>query len=544
MATSFLLLLCGILFFSLTSFAHRPNIMLGPSTTIKQACEATRYPEPCQWSVNNALNGSREEPSDIVQAAFSVSADNLQAGRKMVQAIVRASTKSKSRTKVAETCLKGLSISEYLTTSASYAVAKGKLRDARAWGSAALTYQHDCSYNLNNYSNIDIVQNTMKFFDTTFTVTTSNALSLLQAFDVVGPNVASWTPPRTERDGFWDHYHAYNSKTFDPMYDFARFKADLTVCKNVSQGCLSTVQAAVEAAPNNLRGERRHIIKIKEGVYNETVRVHYNKTNLVFLGDGIGKTVITGSLNTGIVGITTYESATVGVLGRGFMASGITFQNTAGSEMHPAVAFRSSSDFSFIENCEFIGNQNTLYAHSLRQFYKSCHIEGNVDFIFGNAAAVFQNCTILVRPRQVNPDKGESNAISAHGRTDPVQTTGFVFLDSLINGTLDYLKLYQSNSSIHKNYLGRPWKMYSRTVYINCTMEKIISPEGWTPFDKDFAISTLFYGEFNNSGAGAGAGAGNVSRRVLWSTKIPEEYVPLYYVDKFLEGDDWTGYDF
>lgn len=84
------------------------------------------------------------------------------------------------------------------------------------------------------------------------------------------------------------------------------------------------------------------------------------------------------------------------------MASGVTIMNTAGPDAHQAVAFRSDSDLSVIENCEFIGNQDTLYAHGLRQFYKNCRIQGNVDFIFGNSASVFQGCQILVAPRQVD----------------------------------------------------------------------------------------------------------------------------------------------
>lgn len=130
------------------------------------------------------------------------------------------------------------------------------------------------------------------------------------------------------------------------------------------------------------------------------------------------------------------------------MASGITFENTAGPDVHQAVAFRSDGDLSIIENCGFLGNQDTLYVHSLRQFYKSCHIEGNVDFIFGNAAAFFQDCVILVRPRQLNPEKGENNAITAQGRTDPAQSTGLVFENCMINGTERYIQLYQSNPKV------------------------------------------------------------------------------------------------
>nr|POF00802.1 putative pectinesterase/pectinesterase inhibitor 51 [Quercus suber] len=101
------------------------------------------------------------------------------------------------------------------------------------------------------------------------------------------------------------------------------------------------------------------------------------------------------------------------------MASGLTIQNTADASAAQAVAFRSSSDLSVIDNCEFPGNQDTLYAHSLRQFYKSCRIQGNVDFIFGNSASFFQDCQILDTPRQNTSIKNETNAVTAHGRTDP-----------------------------------------------------------------------------------------------------------------------------
>lgn len=264
------------------------------------------------------------------------------------------------------------------------------------------------------------------------------------------------------------------------------------------------------------------------------MRVPFEKTNLVFLGDGMGKTVITGSSNVGQPGVSTYNTATVGVLGDGFMATGLTIQNTAGPDAHQAVAFLSDSDFSVIENCEFLGNQDTLYAHALRQYYKSCHIEGNVDFIFGNSASYFQDCQILVRPRQVKPEKGENNAVTAHGRTDPAQSTGFVFQNCLVNGTEEYMALYRSKPDKHKNFLGRPWKEYSRTVFIECNLEALITPQGWMPWSGDFALKTLYYGEFKNTGPGS-----ERSSRVSWSSQVPAEHVDTYSVKSFIQGDEW-----
>lgn len=216
------------------------------------------------------------------------------------------------------------------------------------------------------------------------------------------------------------------------------------------------------------------------------------------------------------------------------MASGLTIQNTAGIGAGQAVAFRSDSDLSIIENCKFLGNQDTLYTQSLRQYYKSCHVQGNVDFIFGNAAAFFQDCHILVTPRLLNPEKGETNAVTAHGRLDPGQSTGFVFQNCSINGTKEYMNLYHGNPKVHKNYLGRPWKEYSRTVFVNCNLEVLVRPEGWMPWSGEFALATLYYGEFNSSGDGA-----NVTGRVPWSNQIPAEHVESYSVRNFIQGDKW-----
>lgn len=216
------------------------------------------------------------------------------------------------------------------------------------------------------------------------------------------------------------------------------------------------------------------------------------------------------------------------------MAKALTIQNTAGPVAHQAVALRSDSDLSVFEECEFIGNQDTLYAHSLRQYYKSCRIIGNVDFIFGNSASIFQDCVILVRPRQVKPESGENNVVTAHGRTDPAQSTGFVFFNCLINGTKEYMDLYYSKPQKHKNYLGRPWKEYSRTVFINSVLEALITPSGWMPWSGDFALKTLYYGEYGNTGPSS-----DMSQRVSWSSKVPPEHVSSYSVQNFIQGDEW-----
>ncbi|KAK6924239.1 Pectinesterase, catalytic [Dillenia turbinata] len=532
-----------LLYFSLSSASHHHHTHPSPSpplipsqdTTppqIQQACKATRFPQTCESSLTRSGSVPPDPNSlQIIGSAMGISTQNLETAKEMVQNILDSSSGNPNRSTAARSCLEVLHNSGYRIGLANDALPRGKVKDSRAWLSAALLYQYDCWSGLKYVNDTQMVNKTMSFMDSLIGLT-SNALSMLVSYDRYGNDTVSWKPPLTERDGFWeDSGSGQESWSGFGGVVPTDLPADAMVCKS-GRGCYSTLQEAVNEAPDNSDG--RFVIRIMEGVYEETVRVPLEKRNVVFLGDGMGKTIITGSLNVGITGVTTYTSATVGVLGDGFMASGLTIQNTAGPDAHQAVAFRSDSDHSIIENCEFIGNQDTLYAHSLRQFYKSCTVQGNVDFIFGNSASLFLDCIILVAPRQLKPEKGENNAITAQGRTDPAQSTGFVFQNCLINGTQDYMALYYSKPSVHRNYLGRPWKEYSRTVFMNCNLEVLISPPGWMPWSGDFALKTLYYGEYGNTGAGA-----NTSQRVSWSSKVPGSHVSAYSVKNFIQGEEW-----
>ncbi|XP_057998310.1 probable pectinesterase/pectinesterase inhibitor 51 isoform X3 [Hevea brasiliensis] len=508
------------------------SVATGTPPEISRACNSTRFPDVCVSSFADSKQVPQNPtPLQIVQSAISLSAANLQTAQSMVKSILANSTGSLNRTNAGKNCIELLGNSQYRISSTLDALPRGRNKDARAWMGAAMIFQYDCWSAFKYANDTSQTNETMSFLNTLIMIS-SNALSLLMAYDIHGNQTESWTTPKTERDGFWETPGSGGNLGFNGGFP-SNLTADVIVCKDGSGGCYKTVQEAVNAAPDN-QANKKFVIHIKEGVYEEIVRVPIEKKNVVFLGDGMGKTVITGSLTVGQPGVNTYESATVGVLGDGFMASGVTFQNAAGPPTHQAVAFRSDSDLSYIENCEFLGNQDTLYAHSLRQFYKSCRIQGNVDFIFGNSAAVFQDCQILVVPRQENREKGEQNAVTAHGRTDPAQSTGFVFQNCSINGTAEYMALYNGNPKVHRNYLGRPWKEYSRVVYINCNFESLITADGWMPWSGDFALNTLYYGEYKNSGPGS-----NLSQRVTWSSQIPAEHVNTYSAQNFIQGDEW-----
>nr|XP_023904582.1 pectinesterase-like [Quercus suber]POE45267.1 pectinesterase/pectinesterase inhibitor [Quercus suber] len=302
-------------------------------------------------------------------------------------------------------------------------------------------------------------------------------------------------------------------------------KANVVVAKDGS-GKYKTLKEAVASAPNN--GKTRYVIYVKKGKYKENVEVGKSKKNLMIVGDGMSSTIITGSLNF-VDGTTTFNSATVAAVGDGFIAQDIWFQNTAGPQKHQAVALRVGADQSVINRCRIDAYQDTLYAHSNRQFFRDSYITGTVDFIFGNAAVVLQNCKLVARKTM----SGQANMVTAQGRTDPNQATGTSIqkCDIIASPDLEPVK-----GSI-RSYLGRPWKEYSRTVVMQSYIGDHINPTGWSVWDKDFALKTLYYGEYNNKGPSAGT-----SKRVKWSgyhviTSAKE--AKKFTVAELIQGGTW-----
>lgn len=216
-------------------------------------------------------------------------------------------------------------------------------------------------------------------------------------------------------------------------------------------------------------------------------------------------------------------------MGDGFIARDITFVNNAGPGKHQAVALRVGSDKSVIFRCSILGYQDTLYTHSKRQFYRETDIYGTVDFIFGNSAAVFQNCNIYTR----KPSNGQRNFITAQGRSDPNQNTGISIHNCKIMAASDLVPVKSKVAT----YLGRPWKEYSRTVIMQSFLDDSIHPSGWSPWSGSVGLKTVYYGEFMNSGPGA-----STSGRVNWpgykASLTPAE-AQAFTVAGFISGNLW-----
>ncbi|KAG5101506.1 hypothetical protein JHK84_046475 [Glycine max] len=300
---------------------------------------------------------------------------------------------------------------------------------------------------------------------------------------------------------------------------------DVTVALDGS-GNYAKIMDAVLAAPDY--SMKRFVILVKKGVYVENVEIKKKKWNIMILGQGMDATVISGNRSV-VDGWTTFRSATFAVSGRGFIARDISFQNTAGPEKHQAVALRSDSDLSVFFRCGIFGYQDSLYTHTMRQFFRDCTISGTVDYIFGDATAVFQNCFLRVKKGLPN----QKNTITAHGRKDPNEPTGFSFQFCNITADSDLIP----SVGTAQTYLGRPWKSYSRTVFMQSYMSEVIGAEGWLEWNGNFALDTLYYAEYMNTGAGAG-----VANRVKWPgyhALNDSSQASNFTVSQFIEGNLW-----
>ncbi|GMH22391.1 hypothetical protein Nepgr_024234 [Nepenthes gracilis] len=364
-------------------------------------------------------------------------------------------------------------------------VTRSTEEDVQTWLSAALTYFQTCK---DGFADLSVTaSHILAMIDNAdLSCLISNAL----AINKIG---SSGDQKRTYRDWFPSWLRPGDRKLLQ-----SSMKADLVVAKDGS-GDYTTVSAAVQSAANR-SGSERFVIHVKAGTYKENVQIGSKMMNIMLLGDGMGKTIISGRKSVR-GGTTTFQSATVAAVGDSFMARGITFRNTAGPGNYQAVALRSGSDLSLFYQCSFEGYQDTLYVYSNRQFYRECDIYGTVDFIFGDAAVVFQNCNIYPR----YPPAG-ANTITAQGRADPNQNTGISIQNCNVTAASDLV-----GKSGVKTYLGRPWKEYSRTVFLTTFLDSLIMPAGWLPWDGDFALDTLYYGEYMNTGPGS-----STANRVKW----------------------------
>ncbi|KAL0542045.1 hypothetical protein IC582_022131 [Cucumis melo] len=471
-------------------------------------CSRTPYPDVCK----NFFNDGQFDPKnllDIQKTALKIAMERAIRTETLTKALGQKCRNKKERAAWAD-CLE-LYQTTILHLNKTFSDHCSNF-DIQTWLSSALTNLDTCR--------AGFVDLGIKDYGVVFPFLANNNITKLISNSLAMNNCSESDEGNTSDEGFPKWVRGGDRR----LLQAAEPKADLVVAQDGS-GNYKTVQAAVDAAGKR-KGSGRFVIRIKKGVYKENVVIKVK--NLMLVGDGLRYTIITGSRSVG-GGSTTFNSATVAVTGERFIARGITFRNTAGPQNHQAVALRSGADLSVFFRCGFEGYQDTLYAHSQRQFYRECYIYGTIDFIFGNAAVVLQNCMIYAR----KPMQGQQCVVTAQGRTDPNQNTGISIHNSRVMAADDLKPVIKSV----RTYLGRPWKEYSRTVYLQSFMESLVNPAGWLEWSGNFALNTLYYGEFKNYGPGS-----STANRVKWKgyrviTSANE--AAKFTVGNFIAGNSW-----
>ena len=265
--------------------------------------------------------------------------------------------------------------------------------------------------------------------------------------------------------------------------------------------------------------EYHKVIYIKKGTYKEKVIIPQWLTNIELCGEDRDQTVITYDDHANIImdarfwpaetseqlmamgnraKLGTFRSFTVRVDANDITFKNLTIENNA-ARLGQAVAIHTQGDRLTFVNCRFLGHQDTVYTGMPRTriYFKDCYIEGTTDFIFGPSTAWFEHCDILCK----------ANSYITAASTPQDVPYGYVFNDCRISCA----------EGVDKVYLGRPWRDYGYTLFMNCELPRQIRPEGWHQWRPE-AVKTARYMEYNTRGDGAAT-----DKRVSWSRQLSKK---------------------
>lgn len=278
---------------------------------------------------------------------------------------------------------------------------------------------------------------------------------------------------------------------------------DTLVVARDGTGEFRTVNEAVEVCRAFM--DYHKVIYVKDGVYKEKVIIPSWLTNIEICGQSVDKTIITYDDHANIrmtetnKPMGTFRTYTVKVQGSRITFKNITIENNS-ARLGQAVALHTEGDRLVFIGCRLLGHQDTVYTGvaGTRLYFKDCYIEGTTDFIFGPSTAWFENCTI----------HSKANSFVTAASTPADVQYGYVFNKCRLTVA----------DGINKVYLGRPWRPYAYTLFMNCELGGHIQPKGWHNWGKESNEKTARYLEYNNTGAGA-----NVKERAQWSHQLSKK---------------------
>ena len=303
---------------------------------------------------------------------------------------------------------------------------------------------------------------------------------------------------------------------------------DTLVVSRDGTGEFRTIDEAIEVCRAFM--DYTKVIYVKKGVYKEKLIIPSWLTNITICGEDRDNTIITWDDHANIkmpVGgldseaavkgkpMGTFRTYTLKVQGSYITLKNITIENNA-AKLGQAVALHTEGDHILVQNCRLLGNQDTVYTGvgGTRVAFYNCYIEGTTDFIFGPSIAWFQNCEI----------HSKANSYITAASTPAGQKYGYVFYKCRLTADKD----------VDKVYLGRPWRPFAATIFMDCELGKHIRPEGWHNWNNAKNEETARYAEYGNKGEGA-----STKNRVKWSKQLTKkEAAKVTLLDAFGE-DCW-----
>ena len=264
------------------------------------------------------------------------------------------------------------------------------------------------------------------------------------------------------------------------------------------------------------------VIYVKKGIYKEKLTVPQWLTNIEICGEDRDNTIITWDDHANVYlpeigkGMGTFRTYTLRIGGSHITLKNITVEKNS-ARLGQAVALHTEGDCLLFVNCRFLGHQDTIYTGNAntRLYFSECYIEGTTDFIFGPSTAWFENCDIYCK----------ANSYITAASTPKEVTYGYIFNNCRITTAPEVTKVY----------LGRPWRDYGYTLFMNCQLPQQIRPEGWHHWREE-AKQTARYMEYNNQGEGAATG-----KRATWSRQLTKkEAQKITVANVFARNDNWT----
>lgn len=508
------------------------------SKSVTTLCAPTDYKEACEKSLSHV--NDTDDPKEYIKAAILATVEAATKTFNLSNDLIVQANNSGPEIKMALGDCNDLLESAVAELQASFSsVGDGQMRtmdqrtaELQNWLSAVISYQETCLDQLgekgHNFSSA------MKDGMLDASQLTSNALAIIGSLSAILKsfglqlNVPKGHHSRKllslDDDGYPNWLPAAKRRIL-AAHESGVLEPNATVALDSSEQYMSISAALAACPPQN---QYPFVIYVKAGKYKEQVTVNKNMFNVFIYGDGPSKTIITGD-HSNKTGYKIIHSATFAVLGDGFVAKSLAFENSAGPEGNQAVALRVQADKSVFFNCRIDGYQNTLYVQTHRQFYKNCTISGTIDFIFGDASAVIQESKIVVR----RPMDNQQNTVTAQTRAIKHETTGLVLHSCKIVADE---KLAPDQDKI-RSYLGRPLKAYSRVIIMASEIGEFIHPEGWLPYQGDSYLDTLYFGEYGNKGLGA-----KTEKRVRWkgfSKRSSKKNLLKYTAESFLQLTHW-----